>query len=310
MALEEMMADDPYAILGLPRDADKDAIRKAYRRLARDSHPDLHPGDADAEERFKRLGQANALLSDPEQRARFDRGEIDAGGQERAPPRGAYREYAQGTQGRRYRAGSGFGGAGPDEEDLGDIFGDLFNRGGGEPRGPRRGADRSYSLGVAFVDAVNGATRRITLPGGAVLDVKVPAGIEDGQVLRLRGKGDPGREGGPAGDALIRVEVAADDRFVRDGDDIRCELPVTLKQAVLGAMLQVPTPAGPVSMTVPAGSDTGQVLRLRGRGVPARAGGEAGNLLVSLRVSVGPVDDALRAFLRDWTPPSSSAGAA
>ncbi len=307
------MADDPYEILGLPRDADKEAIRKAYRRLAKDSHPDLHPGDAAAEERFKRLGQANALLSDPERRARYDRGEIDASGQERPPPRSAYRDYAQGSQGRRYRAGNGFGagGAGLDEEELGDIFGDLFGRGrGSEPRGPRRGEDRSYALGVAFVDAVTGATRRITLPDGAVLDVKVPAGIEDGQVLRLRGKGDPGREGGPAGDALIRIEVAPDPRFARDGDDIRTELPVTLKQAVLGASVQVPTPAGPVSMTVPPGSDTGQVLRLRGRGVPARAGGEAGNLLVALRVAIGPVDDALRAFLRDWTPPPGSGGAA
>ncbi len=307
------MADDPYEILGLPRDADKEAIRKAYRRLAKDSHPDLHPGDDAAEERFKRLGLANALLSDPEQRARYDRGEIDASGQERAPPRSAYREYAQGPQGRRYQAGSGFGAgsAGLDEDELGDIFGDLFGRGrGGEPRGPRRGEDRSYSLGVAFVDAVNGATRRITLPGGAVLDVKVPAGIENGQVLRLRGKGEPGRENGPAGDALIRIEVAPDPRFVREGDDIRTELAVTLKQAVLGASVQVPTPAGPVSMTVPPGSDTGRVLRLRGRGVPARAGGEAGNLLVALRVAIGPVDDALRAFLRDWTPPPGVGGAA
>lgn len=307
------MADDPYEMLGLPRDADKEAIRKAYRRLAKETHPDLHPGDAAAEERFKRLGRANALLSDPERRARFDRGEIDADGQERAPPRSAYRDYAQGPQGRRYRTGRGFGAgdAGPDEEELGDIFADLFGQGrGGEPRGPRRGEDRSYSLGLPFVDSVNGATRRITLPDGAVLDVRVPAGIENGQVLRLRGKGGPGRDGAPAGDALIRLEVAPDARFVRDGDDIRCELPVTLKQAVLGATVQVPTPGGPVSMTVPPGSDTGQVLRLRGRGVPARAGGEAGNLLVALRVAVGPVDDALRTFLRGWTPPSGSEGAA
>ena len=305
------MADDPYEILGLPRDADKEAIRKAYRRLAKDSHPDLHPGDADAEERFKRLGLANALLSDPEQRARYDRGEIDASGQERPPPRSAYRDHAQGPQGQRYRAGGGFAAGGLDEEDLGDIFGDLFGRGRRpEPRGPRRGEDRSYALGVSFVDAINGATRRITLPGGATLDVKVPAGIEDGQVLRLRGKGDPGQDGAPAGDALIRIEVAPDPRFVRDGDDLRTELSVTLKQAVLGAAVQVPTPAGPVSMTVPPDSDTGRVLRLRGRGVPARGGGEAGNLLVTLRVAVGPVDDALRTFLRGWTPPMATTGAA
>ncbi len=301
------MADDPYEILGLPRDADKEAIRKAYRRLAKDSHPDLHPGDPAAEERFKRLGLANALLSDPDQRARYDRGEIDADGQERPPQHGAYRDYAQGPQGQRY--GAGFAGAGLDEEDLGDIFGDVFGRGRRpEPRGPRRGEDRSYALGVSFVDAVTGVTRRITLPGGATLDVKVPAGITDGQVLRLRGKGEPGRDGGAAGDALIRIEVTPDPRFVRDGDDLRTELAVTLKQAVLGASVQVPTPAGPVSMTVPPDSDTGRVLRLRGRGVPARAGAEAGNLLVTLRVGIGPVDDALRDFLRGWTPPTTTAG--
>ncbi len=299
------MADDPYEILGLPRDADKEAIRKAYRRLAKDSHPDLHPGDPAAEERFKRVGLANALLLDPDQRARYDRGEIDGDGQERPPPRSAYRDYAQGPQGHRYGAGAGL-----DGEDLGDIFGDLFGRGRRpEPHGPRRGEDRSYSLGVGFVDAVNGATRRITLPGGATLDVKVPAGITDGQVLRLRGKGEAGRDGGAAGDALIRIEVAPDPRFVRDGDDLRTELTVTLKQAVLGASVQVPTPAGPVSMTVPPDSDAGRVLRLRGRGVPARAGGEAGNLLVTLRVEIGPVDDALRDFLRGWTPPLATVGA-
>jgi DnaJ-class molecular chaperone len=304
------MADDPYEILGIARDADKDAIRKAYRRLAKENHPDLHPGDTAAEERFKRIGAANTLLSDPEQRARYDRGEIDASGQERAPPRGAYRDYAQGAQGQRYRA-SGAGAAAWDEEDLGDIFGDIFgNARRAQPRGPRRGEDHSYSLNVSFVDAITGVTSRITLPTGSTLDVKVPPGIEDGQVLRLRGKGGAGSEGALAGDALIRIQVAPDARFVRDGDDIRTELPVTLKQAVLGASVQVPTPAGMVSMTVPPESDTGRVLRLRGRGVPARSGREAGNLFVTLRVTIGPVDESLKAFLRDWTPATATGGAA
>ena len=314
------MADDkselgPYEILGIGRDADKDAIRKAYRRLAKESHPDLHPGDPAAEERFKRIGGANNLLSDPETRARYDRGEIDASGQERPPPGRSYREQAQGTQGRRYQPGAGPGAGNGmfDEEDLGDIFGDLFGQGGhqrGQPRGPRRGEDHSYSLNVAFVDAITGVTSRITLPTGATLDVKVPPGIEDGQVLRLRGKGGPGQEKAASGDALIRIQVMPDPRFVRDGDDIRTDLPISLKQAVLGAPIQVPTPGGSVSMTVPAGSDTGSVLRLRGRGVPARSGKEAGNLYVTLRVVIGPVDEALKEFLRNWEPPVVAGGAA
>lgn len=316
------MADDPYEILGVARDADKEAIRKAYRRLAKDSHPDLHPGDSAAEERFKRIGAANTLLSDPDQRARFDRGEIDGSGQEKAPPRPSYREYAQGAQGRRYRPAGGQAGAPPgfdgnaagggawNEDDLGDIFGEMFNRGRRAPSGPQRGEDHAYSLTVSFADSVTGATTRITLPTGATLDVKVPPGIEDGQTLRLRGKGGDGLENGPAGDALIRIAVAADPNFTRDGDDIRTDLPVTLRQAVLGGSVQVPTPGGQVAMTVPADSDTGRVLRLRGRGVAAHGGREAGNLYVTLRVVLGPTDEALKAFLRDWTPPDVSGGPA
>ena len=317
----------PYEILGIGRDADKETIRKAYRRLAKESHPDLHPGDPAAEERFKRISAANTLLSDPETRARYDRGEIDGSGQERPRPGSSYREQAQGAQGRRYRAGAGAGagagarpgrdgGAGPggwDEEDLGDIFGDLFGRGGrthasgGAPRGPRRGEDHSYSLTVSFADAAVGATTRITLPTGATLDVKVPPGIEDGQTLRLRGKGGDGHEGADPGDALIRIQIEPDERFTRDGDDIRTELAVSLKQAVLGGSVQVPTPAGPVAMTVPPDSDTGRVLRLRGRGIAAHGGRPAGNLYVTLRVVLGPTDEALKAFLRDWSPGQGSA---
>jgi DnaJ-class molecular chaperone len=283
------MADDPYQILGLSRDADQDAIRKAYRQLAKESHPDLHPGDATAEATFKRVGAANAILSDPERRARFDRGEIDGDGQERPPP--GYGAHAQGPHGRRYGPGTGPGtgagpGAGPgagwNQDDLGDIFGE----------------DRSYTLSVSFVDSALGATTRITLPGGSVLDVKVPPGIEDGQTLRLRGKGGDGIAGGPSGDALIRIQVTPDARFTRDGLDLRTNVVVGLREAVLGGQIQVPTPAGPVTLTVPPDSDTGRVLRLRGRGIAAHGGREAGNLYATLTVHLGQVDDALRAFLR------------
>jgi DnaJ-class molecular chaperone len=165
-----------------------------------------------------------------------------------------------------------------------------------------RGRDELYGLEVAFLDAVQGATRRLTLPDGRTLDVRIPSGSEDGQTLRLRGQGGPGLNGGPAGDALIEIHVAPHPYLRREGNDIRLDLPVTLKEAVLGAKVPVPTPGGTVSLTIPVGSDTGRQLRLRGRGVPAHAGQAAGDLYVTLRVQIGAPDPALEAFLRDWTP--------
>lgn len=299
------MSKDPYEVLGIARSASQDDIRKAYRKLAKKYHPDLNPGDKVAEENFKAVGAANALLSDEEQRARFDRGEIDASGQEKGfgfgGGGGGYRDYAEGPQGFHY------GGNQFSEDDLGDIFGTMFGQGGGggfrrRPQGPRKGNDRQYALTVSFLDCVNGGTSRITLPGGATLDVKIPPGITDGQVLRLRGKGDPGHQGGPAGDALITITVAPDSMYERDGDDIRMSLPVDLKTAVLGGSITIPTPAGSVKMNVPPKSDSGSVLRLRGRGVKAHGGKEAGNLYVKLQVTIGKVDAALEDFLKNWTP--------
>lgn len=295
------MADDPYQTLGVARDATAEQIRRAYRRLAKKYHPDLNPGDKAAEERFKAISQANELLSDPERRARFDRGEIDASGQERPPPGPppGWRDFAEGAAGARYAHA---GGNTFQEEDLSDLFGGLFGarRGGPEPR--RRGRDELYSLDIGFLDAVRGATRRLTLPDGRTLDVGIPPGSDDGQTLRLRGQGGTGRNGGPAGDALIEIHVAPHPHYVRDGDDIRLDLPVTLKEAVLGAKVPVPTPGGTVNLTIPPGSDTGRQLRLRGRGVPAHAGRHAGDLYVTLRVQLGAPDPALEAFLRGWTP--------
>ena len=297
------MSKDPYEVLGVARTASQDEIRKAYRKLAKKYHPDLNPGDKVAEENFKAVGAANALLADEAQRARFDRGEIDASGQEKGygfgGGGGSYRDYAEGAQGFNY------GGGQFSEDDLGDIFGTMFGQGGGfrrRPQGPMKGGDRQYALTVSFLDSVNGGTARSTLPGGATLDVKIPPGITDGQVLRLRGKGDPGHQGGPAGDALITITVAPDSTYTRDGNDIRMSLPVDLKTAVLGGSITIPTPAGSVKMNVPAGSDTGSVLRLRGRGVKAHGKQEAGNLYVKLQVTIGKVDPALEEFLKNWTP--------
>ena len=285
---------DPYETLGVKKDASADDIRKAYRKLAKKYHPDLNPGNKAAEASFKDIGAANDLLSDPEKRARFDRGEIDAAGDPRQE-RPTYRSYAD----------AGFAGAGRyggGEPEMGDIFADLFAQAHQRSTRPMRGRDASYSLAVDFVDAITGAQQRLTLPDGRTLDVRVPPGMEDGQTLRLRGQGGEGANGGPAGDALITVQVFPHTLFRREGDDILVDLPVTLKEAVLGGRVTIPTVTGTVAMTVPPRSDTGTVLRLRGRGVPAHGGKPAGDQLVTLKLVVPDADDALAAFLRDWKP--------
>ena len=200
---------DPYQTLGVAKDASADDIRRAYRKLAKKHHPDLNPGNKTAEDTFKEVSAANDLLSDPEKRARFDRGEIDAAGEPRQE-RPSYRQHAD----------TGFNGRYGNEE-MGDIFADLFSqaRQQGRTARPARGQDAAYTLTVSFVDAINGAQQRLTLPDGRTLDVRVPPGMEDGQTLRLRGQGGEGALGGPAGDALITVQVRPHRPFRREGDD-------------------------------------------------------------------------------------------
>jgi DnaJ-class molecular chaperone len=287
------VATDPYQLLGVAKDATADQIRSAYRKLAKKHHPDLNPGNKAAEEQFKAVSSAYDLLSDQEKRAQFDRGEIDGAGEPRAE-RAGYRNYAEAAAGSRY--------AGADDADMGDIFADLFSHARERSNRPMRGRDQVYSLAVDFTDAVNGAQKRLTLPDGRILDVRVPPGFEDGQTLRLRGQGGEGANGGPAGDALIEVRVLPHPLFRREGNDIHIDLPVTLKEAVLGGKVTVPTTTGAVAMTLPKRSDTGAVLRLRGRGVKAHGGRAAGDQLVTLKVALGDADDALEAFLRGWSP--------
>ena len=293
------MAEDLYAALGVARTATAEEIRKAYRKIAKSSHPDLNPGDKAAEARFKAAQAAYDILGDAEKRARYDRGEIDASGQERAQQQ-SWRRYADAGEGGRYHSDAGYA----DFADLSDVFSDLFGRraGGGAGGGERvrvRGQDRRYHLEVDFLDAVRGATQRITLPDGGTLDVAIPAGVEDGTVLRLRGKGAPGVGGGPAGDALVELAVRPHARFRREGDDIVLELPVTIDEAALGAKIDVPTVGGPVRMTVPKGSNSGDVLRLRGKGVARQ--GRAGDQRVVLKVVMPDrVDPELASFLERW----------
>ncbi|HVL74302.1 MAG TPA: DnaJ C-terminal domain-containing protein [Beijerinckiaceae bacterium] len=289
------MSENPYDVLGVAKTASAEEIQKAYRRLAKKHHPDLNPGDKSAEERFKTVSVAYDLLSDPDKRARFDRGEIDASGAER-PQQRYYRDFA-GAGHEAYGSDAGFADFAAD-----DILSELLRRGG---RGGRagtvrmRGRDLHFRLAVPFLDAVNGATQRVTLPDGSVLDVKVPAGAEDGQVMRLRGKGEPGLGGGPPGDALVEIRVEPHPLFVRDGDDIRIDLPVSLTEAVLGGRVEVPTPTGPVMMAIPKGSNTGRVLRLKGKGV-AR-GERRGDMYATLRIVLPDgADPALEAFAEGW----------
>ena len=287
------MPADPYQTLGVKKDASQDDIQKAYRRLAKKLHPDLNPGNELAEERFKEVSQAYDLLGDPGKRARFNRGEIDASGAER-PRQRYYRDFAEGAS--SYASDSGFADFGAD-----DFLSEIFGR---QARGNlrMRGQDVHYRLPLGFLDAINGGKQQLTLPDGSVLDVAIPPGTRDGQILRLRGKGRPGIGGGPPGDALIEIEVRPHHIFTRKGDDIHVELPISLKEAVLGGKVSVPTPSGAVTMTVPKWFNTGTVLRLKGQGAP-KPGGGRGDEYVALKVMLPErPDPELEKFVSQWAP--------
>jgi DnaJ-class molecular chaperone len=268
------LATDPYNVLGVKKDASQEEIQKAYRRLAKKLHPDLNPGNKQAEEQFKEVSAAYDLLSDADKRARYDRGEIDASGAER-PQRPFYKDFAE--AGSQYTSDAGFADL-TDEDIISQIF---ARQGRGTVR--MRGSDVHYRLTLDFLDAINGGQHQMTLPDGSVLDVRIPAGTRDGQTLRLRGKGRPGIGDGPPGDALIEIEVQPHRIFTREDDNIHVDLPISLGEAVLGGRVRVPTPTGPVTMTVPKWSNTGTILRLRGKGVP-RADGSKGDELVTLKI--------------------------
>lgn len=303
------MADDPYAALGLKKSATDAEIKKAYRRIAKTDHPDLNP-DPKAQERFKSASAAYDLLKDPEQRRRFDSGEIDASGQEQGSRR-YYRDYA-GAADNPYAQGYGAESFG--EGEFADVFSDLF---GGAGRGRRgfegfagfgggggqqmnmRGSDLRFSLAVDFLTAARGGTTRITMPDGATLDVAIPQGARDGQTVRLRGKGGAGTGNGPAGDAYLTLTIEPDAVFTRDGDDVEVTLPISLPEAVLGGKVEAPTIDGPVRVTVPRGASSGQRLRLRGRGI--QSGTARGDQFVVLRIVSPPViDDELARFMEEW----------
>ena len=312
------MALDLYQRLGVQRGASEAEIKKAYRSLAKQLHPDRNKDKPDAAKRFAEVTQAYDLLSDKDKRARYDRGEIDEEGNPKMPFGSGFGGYSAGPGGGPHPGagggfegfqGGGFGGA--DAADLSDLFEGLFGAAGaarGRPGGgfggfrqrarpPQKGADVAYRLKIPFEDAVALKAQRITRADGKTIDLKWPNGVENGTRIRLAGKGEEGPGG--RGDAFVTVEIEPHRFFTRDGSNIRLELPITLKEAVLGAKVKVPTPEGPVMLTIPKGTSSGKVLRLKGRGFTARDG-KRGDQLVTAEIEVPAGDAELQQFAENW----------
>lgn len=299
------MAADPYTTLGVPRGASEKDIKSAYRKLAKELHPDTNKDNPAAAARFNDVTRAYDLLSDKTKRAQFDRGEIDAEGNPASPFGGGFGGggYGGGPGGQR-----GFGGGFGAEEgiDLEDIFGGIFGgggragmggMGGGRGRAAPKGANVNYRLAVPLTDAAELKPQRITLSDGKTIDLKLPAGVEDGTQMRLAGKGEPGPGGN--GDATVTVHIQPHAFFRRDGDDLRLDLPITLDEALLGAKVKAPTPSGAVMLSVPAGSNSGKALRLKGRGM-TRKDGTRGDQLITLQITLPEGDADLAARLEGW----------
>ena len=302
---------DPYRTLNVPRSADQAAIKQAYRKLAKMLHPDRNPGSARAEQRFKEVSQAYDLLSDPAKRAKYDRGEIDAEGR----PRQAFKGFefapdphsaAESIFGKMFGGAFGRGG-GPSGDGFGSgrsqfRFDDLRREAAAAAaaagRQAKGGADRRYRLEVDFVTAAHGGRQRLHLEDGRAVEVVVPPGAEHGSTLRLKGQGERGSPGRAAGNALVEIAIRPHPVFTREGHDVHVELPISVPEAVLGASVPVPTIDGPVRITVPAGSNSGRTLRLRGRGI-VQPDGRRGDQYVRLLVVLpDPPDSELEAWAR------------
>ena len=293
---------NPYETLGVAPDASQDDIRKAYRKAAKETHPDLNPGKREAESRFKEINAAYDIIGDADKRKRYDAGEIDETGAERHAERHYYREYAEADPGMRYRRrgeAAGDQGKRGGEFDY-DIFSDLFRRRGegGAFRMPPQ--DVRYTLEIDFLDAVNGTHKVVAMPDGKTLDITIPEGIREGQVLRLKGQGLPGSDGKP-GDAYVELSVRPHPGFKREGHDILSTLPVSLGEALNGASVRIDTVDGPVDVRVPKGAREGTRLRLRGKGVPRGKAGGRGDQLVDIHIAPPEgADDALAQFMAEW----------
>jgi DnaJ-class molecular chaperone len=281
---------DPYQTLGVTKSASTEEIRKAYRKKAKELHPDLHPNDEKKANAFKEASAAFEILSDESKRAQFDRGEIDADGNPTGFA-GAGGGYGGGFGGGFRQHGSSFQGD-PFEDILSGMFGGQRRR-----AGPRKGADTRYRVDISFEDSVLGAKRQMTMADNKSLNVSIPPGVATGQVLRLKSQGEPSQTGGPPGDALLELHVRPSKTWTREGSDLRMSVPLPLKTAVLGGNIEVPTPAGTVTLKVPEGSNTGMVLRLRNKGVQFKD--TPGHLYARLEVTLeDPKDESLREWAR------------
>jgi DnaJ-class molecular chaperone len=295
------LAQDPYLELGVARTASADEIRRAFRALAKKHHPDANKGDKGAEERFKRISAAFDLLGDEDKRRKFDAGEIDADGRE--TPRGfSGNPFGQGAG--PGQGGFRGGGAQFEDVDLGDILGEMFGARGGRPGGgfgggfAQRGSDVRARLEIDIEEAIAGAKRRLAFSDGRTLEVSIPKGATDGQVLRLKGQGAPGRTG--PGDALIELSLRPHPIYRRDGDNLTMDLPISVPDAVLGGKVEAPTPDGPVTLSIPAGSNSGSTLRLKGKGM-VTAIGRRGDLMARLVVTLPDKPDAeLTRIAEQW----------
>jgi DnaJ-class molecular chaperone len=304
---------DLYQRLGLTKGASKDEIKKAYRELAKKLHPDRNKDDEKIAERFKEVSAAYSILGDDNQRQQYDRGEIDDNGNPMGP---------QGFGGGR-SGGFGHGGFGArrsrdfDMDDAEDLFRSFFSFSGSGSKkqtsnpyttsSRSKGLDITYQVSIGFEESITGSSRRLKLNDGRSVDIKVPAGIKDGQVIRLSGQGGPGVGGAPKGDALVEVRVAAHPYYTRDGDDIHLELPISIDEAVLGGDIQVPTPSGRLTIRIPRSSSSGKRLRLKGKGVQKKSG-EPGNMYVSLKIVLPEKRDLeLEKQIKDWAPRDGNA---
>jgi len=292
--LSKKLAQDPYQELGVARSASADEVRKAFRKLAKELHPDKNPGNPKAEERFKRVSAAFDLLGDADKRKKFDRGEIDADGRE------TMRGFSGDPRAGGFNPGAGGFSGGFEGVDLNDIFGDILGgRGGRGFGGPAKGADMRARVDIDLEQAIQGGKTRLAFSDGRTIDVTIPKGAVDGQTLRLKGQGSPGRAG--PGDALIELAIKPHPIFKREGEVLVMDLPITVPDAVLGARVEAPTPDGPVTLTVPKGSNAGAMLRLKGRGAPDPRTGGRGDLLARLQIMLPDTPDPeLEKFAEAW----------
>ncbi|MFG1345600.1 J domain-containing protein [Xanthobacter autotrophicus DSM 431] len=318
---------DPYDVLGISKTADEAEIKRAYRKLAKKLHPDANASDPKAQDRFAELNTAHEILADKEKRGQYDRGEIDAEGKPRAPdfsgfggggPRRGpggfsgfdgdtiFESFSFGPEGMRRSSARGGGGRG--FEDVGDIFGfGRQRRSAGGGFQPQPGADMEISLPVSYEEATQGASKRVGLPNGKQIDIKIAAGTREGHRMRLKGQGEASPMGGPAGDAYVTISYAPHPSFERDGDDLRHAVDVPLADAVLGGKMRVPTLTGVAELAIPAWTSGGRTFRLRGKGLPNATGGH-GDLLVRANIVLPKEkDEALEALMKKLREDAASA---